>query len=87
MIFHFEGRGREGIMSGARRKVFVVLSASWFFNDEYTTYSDDQPLKAFNDRPQAEAFLARLQQCERANDDGEDPSGRTFSIVEMEVDG
>jgi hypothetical protein len=69
-----------------KRKVFVVLSRWWHFNDEYTNYSDPRPMKAFTSREAAEAFLARLEQRERALDNGEDPGGQSYSIAEMDLE-
>jgi hypothetical protein len=72
-------------MPGTTRKVFVVLSRWWHFNDEYTSYSDPRPMKAFTSREAAEAYLARLEQRERALDVG-DPGGQSYSIAEMDVE-
>jgi hypothetical protein len=69
-----------------KRRVFVVLSGWWFFNDEYTAHGDDRPVKAFSDRAQAEAYRQDCEQRERARQDPEDPGGTSFQVVEMAVE-
>jgi hypothetical protein len=70
----------------AAKRVFVVVRRWWFFNDEYTTSGDDGILKAFNDPGRAAAYCRQCEAEERANDNGEDPSGHYFNVVELDLD-
>jgi hypothetical protein len=70
----------------AAKRVFVVVRRWWFFNDEYTTNGDEKPLKAFNDPARAEAYRQQCEAEERANDNGEDPSGHYFNVVALDLD-
>lgn len=49
-----------------KRKVFVVLSSVWSYNDEWYD-GDDTPVKAFSDRDKAEAYRDYLQAIDRAH--------------------
>jgi hypothetical protein len=73
-------------MPGKTRQVFLVVSRWWFFNDEFTTWGDDRPLKAFSDRAQAEAHRERCEEEARAREDREDPSGTCYEVVAVEVE-
>jgi hypothetical protein len=73
-------------MTEATRKVYVVVQSDWSYNDEFYT-GGDEPLKAFTDREQAEAYLARCQH--RTQLDWEElmagQNDRRFTVVEMDV--
>lgn len=75
-------------MSAPARKVYVVVRNEWLYNEEYYT-GGDEPLKAFTDREQVEAYLARCEN--RAMLDWEDLMGsqtdRRFTLLEMELEG
>jgi hypothetical protein len=49
----------------ATRRVFIVVQQHWCYNDEGYD-GDDTPVKAFTDRDQAEAYLARCRERDRA---------------------
>jgi hypothetical protein len=75
-------------MSVTARKVYVVVRHDWSYNDEYYT-GEDEPLKGFTDREEADAYRAR---CElRARMEWEELTGsqtdRWFTVLEMDVEG
>lgn len=75
-------------MSEPTRKVYVVVQSEWTYNDEFYT-GEDAPLKAFTDREQAEAYLARCELRLRTHPEYQrwsEPDQR-FTLVELEVGG
>jgi hypothetical protein len=46
------------------RKVYVVVRQSWAYDDQFF-YGGDDPVKAFGDRDQAEAYVWRCEERER----------------------
>jgi hypothetical protein len=74
-------------MPGLARTVYVVVRNDWSYNDEYYT-GGNEPLKAFTDREQAEAYLARCER--RAMLEWEDlmasQTDLRHTILEMEIE-
>jgi hypothetical protein len=73
-------------MSSMTRHVFVVVRHSWSYDDQWWT-GDDRPVKAFSDRQQAEAYLARCEadwaEWQEANWGAQTET--RFTILEMDV--
>ncbi len=72
-------------MPAPTRKVFVIVRSWWNYNDEWTE-SEDEPLKAFSDREQAEAFLARCRV--RASEERYEyiQGGVGYRVIEVDAD-
>jgi hypothetical protein len=77
-------------MAGKTRVVYLVLRSSWYYNDEYNAYYDE-PVKAFTDRAEAEAYKARCERREQwgrvqtsPEDYPADPHG--YEVVETELE-
>jgi hypothetical protein len=68
----------------ATRKVYVIVRSWWNYNDEWTD-CDDETVKAFGDRAQAEAYLQRC--LARAREERRDycQGGVGYKLVEMEM--
>jgi hypothetical protein len=71
-------------MSTPTRKVYVIVRSWWNYNDEWTEH-DNGPLKAFADRDQAEAFLARCRVRARQERYEYIQGGIGYKVVEMEM--
>jgi hypothetical protein len=71
-------------MSTATRKVFVVVRSWWDYNDEFTDGEDDV-IKAFTDRDQAEAYLERCRIRAREERYQYSQGGVGYKIVQMDV--
>jgi hypothetical protein len=72
-------------MPAPTRTVYVVMQTDWSYDDEYYS-GGNEPLKAFTDREQAEAYRARCEHRVALGwEEIRDQTDRHFTVVEMQV--
>jgi hypothetical protein len=71
-------------MSSRTRKVYLIVRSWWNYNDEWTE-NDDEPIKAFLSRNEADAFLERCRLRARAERYHYIQGGVGYKVVEMEL--
>jgi hypothetical protein len=69
-------------MTTSTRRVFVVVRQHWHYNDENMVHFGDEPVKAFTDRGQADAYLDRQARRPPGPSEVDD----LYCIVEMDVE-
>src|SRR5262245_18086111 len=71
-------------MSATTRKVYVIVRSWWNYNDNFTE-SDDEAVKAFSDREQAEAYIERCRLKARTERFDYIQGGVGYRLAEMEL--